>query len=252
MQNQQAVFSSIIVDKETKNIQQLTELIQEGFPHLKILSSHDNEREAMQKIIQYNPDLVFVDIDMPLISGTELLRQVPKFNFDVIFTADNDESKLRNLELSMVNLLLKPYEKVQLLLAIERFKQNREGFGNSGNSGFRMLLKNITGSPLRKIAVSVKNSMVFLETADILYLESDRNYTKIYMKDGRVITSTKTLGHFEKLLACNDFSRIHASFLVNSNEIAEFRKVDSGELLMSNGKVIKVSRNRKGNLNFLF
>ncbi|MEY3368754.1 MAG: hypothetical protein RI973_1909 [Bacteroidota bacterium] len=251
MQNKQVVFSAIIVEKEIKHIQQLTELIKQGFPDIKVISSHDNAREAMQNIIEHNPDLVFVDIDMPLISGAELLRQVPKINFDVIFTANDDDSKLKNLELNLANLLLKPYSKVPLLLAIEKFKQSREGFGNSGNSALRLLLKKIIGSPHRKIAIPVKNSMVFLETADILYLESDRNYTKIYMKDGRVITATKTLGHFEKLLASNEFSRVHASFLVNSHEISEFRKVDSGELVISNGKVIKVSRNKKGNLNFL-
>jgi two-component system LytT family response regulator len=242
-------YTALLIDDEQDCLEILNWHLETYCPDIRVLVTCDGAEEGLKSIHQLQPDLVFLDIEMPFLNGLELLSRVQKINFEVIFTTAYSEYALKALKLNALDYLLKPIVKDDFLQAVEKFKQRMAGKNSHSEASLQMLLQHLGAHHVqKKIAVPVQDSILFLEIESILYIKSESNYSYIHRRNGRPVLASKTLLHFEELLNDYHFVRIHASYLVNLSEITEYKKTEGGWVVMSDGHEIKVSRSRKDDL----
>jgi two-component system LytT family response regulator len=201
--------------------------------------------DAVIAIEQYQPDLVFLDIQMPNKSGFELFKEMKSINFEVIFTMAHSEFAMEAIKRSALDYLLKPINYIDLLSAVSRFENKSKK--ESQQKQFNVLLENIdTGDVAhKKMAISTDTGIEFVKYNAIIYLEAQNNYTRINMVDGTSILASKTLKSFEELLPVELFFRIHKSYLINMNFVKRFFKIDDFLVELTTGEKLPLSYRKK-------
>ena len=240
------MIKTIIVDDEYNAREFLEKLLTRYFPNkFLILDKCENVDDAIIAIEKYNPELVFLDIQMPNKNGFELFKELNKIKFEVIFTTAHLEFAIDAIKCSALDYLLKPINYIDLLQTIKKYdeKQNKA----SQEEKLRLLLENIdTGSSeYNRIALPTENGFELLKTNAILYCEADSNYCKVVCLDGRNIVLSKTLKYIEEMLPTSIFQRIHKSYLVNLNYVTRFTKTNELLVELSNGATLPVSVRKK-------
>jgi two-component system LytT family response regulator len=186
---------------------------------------------------------------MPEIDGFQLLQLLDFRNFDLIITTAYNQYAIQAFKANAIDYLLKPIDPDDLLQAIEKVKLRQ--INNNSTKNIENVLNKLVKKGLdsnRKIPISVSNKIILVEPSDILYLKSDGSYTTIYMKNNKEFLVSKSIKFFEELLPDIHFLRIHKSYIVNINEIKEFLKHGNGEVVLSNEKIIPVSRRHRQNI----
>ena len=240
------MIRTIIIDDEYNAREFLEKLLTRYFPDkFLILDKCESVDEAIVSIEKCNPELVFLDVQMPNKNGFQLFKELNKIKFEVIFTTAHSEFAIDAIKCSALDYLLKPINYIDLLETIKKYddKQNKA----SQEEKLRLLLENIdTGSSeYNRIALPTENGFELLKTNAILYCEADSNYCKIVCLDGRNIVLSKTLKYIEELLPTSIFQRIHKSYLVNLNYITRFNKTNELLVELSNGETLPVSVRKK-------
>ncbi len=243
------MIKAIIIDDERHSVETLKLKLEKHCPDVEVAASFTDPLEGLARLRENPPDLLFLDIEMPRLNGFELLEQLGKVSFDVVFTTAYDEFGIRAIKFSALDYLLKPVQVEELKAAIER--HSRRSTHNLSSSQLEVLFSNIKeeqrGRP-GKIALATKESIEFVFPDDIVACSSDSNYTMIYLSDGRKKLISKTLKEFEELLGEFSFFRSHHSHLVNLNHVREFVRADGGYLVMDNKMTLPVSRSRREEL----
>lgn len=242
------MIKTIIVDDEYNAREFLEKLLTRYFPDkFLILGKCESVDEAIVAIEKFNPELVFLDIQMPNKNGFQLFKELDKVQFEVIFTTAYSEFAIDAIKCSALDYLLKPINYIDLLDTIKKYdeKQNKA----SQEEKPKLLLENIDtgGSEFNRIALPTENGFELLKTNSILYCEADSNYCKIVCLDGRNIVLSKTLKYIEELLPTSLFQRIHKSYLVNLNYVNRFSKGDELLVELANGETLPVSVRQKEN-----
>ncbi|MCB2221374.1 MAG: LytTR family DNA-binding domain-containing protein [Bacteroidetes bacterium] len=239
------MLRAVIVEDEKKSRETLIGLLNLYCKNVKIVAEADSVRTGIDAIEQHDPDLLFLDIQMPDGSGFRLLESVRKINFDVIFTTAYDQFAIKAIKFSALDYLLKPIFPDDLVEAVKKAEQKRET--TMSKEGIEVLLENIrrpeTDSP--KIVLSTSEKINVVKVKDILRCESDNYYTMYYFTDGKKLLVSKTLKENEELLSGYNFIRPHKSHLVNTIYIKSFNKQDGGYIVMTDGSSIPVSRRKK-------
>ena len=238
------MITAIIIDDEKKCISLLQKTIEKQFSDISIVATAANADDGIKLIQQHEPDLIFLDIEMPNKNGFDMLAAFDEINFDVIFTTAYNQYAIKAIKFSALDYLLKPIDADDLKLAISRFKQKQR---SSQKSQINLLFDNLKNlnHAYSKISVSTNEGVIFLNTADIIYCEATGNYTQFYLRNNEKLLSSRTLKDFEELLAGNNFFRVHHSYLINLNEIKRYIKGDGGSVIMSNTDEVLVSRRKK-------
>ena len=201
---------------------------------------------AIIAIKKFNPELVFLDIEMPAKNGFDLLKEIESIDFEFIFTNTNPEYAIKALQAEALDYLIKPVNTNDLILAIERFeiKFSKKLIFNNYIKPKSNLMPN-GDKVLKKIALPTDNGYVFLKINSIMYCEASSNYCRIICNDGKEILLAKTLKNIQQLLPTNLFQRIHKSYLVKLNYIARLERTNSLEIELQNGKKLPVSFRQK-------
>ena len=239
-------MKSIIVDDELNNSNYLVALLQSNLPEVAIEGVASNIKDAIKLIQEKKPNLVFLDIELQTATGFDLLNQLEKINFSVIFTTAHQHYALKAIKFAALDFLLKPIDAEELKLAVEKAvkQQKDDSIGKSMN----VLLENMQKqNEPKKIAVSTSESIQVLEIKDIIYCQADGPYTNIYLYNNKIMSS-KHLKEYENLFVEYGFFRIHKSFLVNLSEIRKYIRADGGYVVMSNGDKVSVSEKKKEEL----
>lgn len=237
-------MKAIIIDDEKHCREGLEIMLSRHCPTVEIIAQGDGAKAGIKLITQYHPDLVFLDIEMPEMNGFEMLEYCGGCDFEIIFTTAYNEYAIKAIRHSALDYLLKPVNKTELVQAIERASESKK---IHASSRIMKLLESIHATrPSERIALPTIEGLIMVDTKDILYCESDNNYTRFHLQNGKSVYISKTLKKAELLLQNNtDFYRIHHSFLVNLKFIQQYIKGDGGEVVMSNGKYLPVSRNNR-------
>src|SRR5688572_9618421 len=180
------MIKAMIVDDKTAAIELLRWLIRENCPEITSIASAVSVAEALPLIDNFEPDILFLDIQMPQETGFDLLAKVKKWGFEVIFTTAFNEYAIQAIRFSALDYLLKPINKADLKKAVERFKAKRE-FATGGEELYRNFIQNITrenNSPLR-LALPGINGVQYVLPQDISRLQAERNYTRLYFTNGK-------------------------------------------------------------------
>lgn len=235
------MIKAIIVDDEFHAQENLAMFIDKHFAHvIKINAKCSSVDEALTCIYQDEPDLVFLDIQMPEQSGLDLLEIIGDRNFEVIFTTAHEDYAIEAIKKDAFDYLLKPLDTLEFQKAIYKFL-------NRINSEKKI---SKPSNALNMSAFATIYGLEFIKHDEISYCEARKNYTIIYKQNGDYVTLTKTLGAVEDILPKEQFARLHQSFLVNMKEIQRYIRTES-KIVLRSGKELSVSIRRK-NLLFNF
>jgi two-component system, LytTR family, response regulator len=235
-------MKSIIIDDENHCIKTLSNLLATNFPEVKILASCQDSTKAYDLIQHHQPDFVFLDIEMPLLNGFDLLSKFEHLYFDVIFTTAYDSYAIKAIKYSALDYLLKPVDREDLAFAIEKIKSKQS---NISQAQVQMAMAVHNKQLPDTIALPTADGLNFASVNDIVYCMADGSYTRMLMKDTSEILLSKTLGDVGELLSEYDFFRIHHSSLINLKQVKKYIRGEGGEVVMSNGKSLVVARTRK-------
>jgi two-component system LytT family response regulator len=238
------MLKAIIVDDELHSSESLKTLLERYCPEVEVAGICNSGAEALKVIPLQNPQLVFLDIEMPHMNGFELIEKLPVINFDLVFTTSYDQYAIKAIKFSALDYLLKPVEREELKKAVQKVLQRQQP---PLPQQLEILLQKIN-QPVNtnlKIAIPTMEGLQMIQIDSIISCTSDSNYTNFHLKNTQKITASRTLKETEELLEGRSFIRVHHSYLVNINEIQKYVKGEGGYLVMSDGTHIDVSRTRK-------
>jgi two-component system LytT family response regulator len=240
------MIKTIIVDDENNASEFLEKMLHRFFPNkFYVCGLFETVDKAIIAIETFQPDLVFLDIQMPNKNGFELFKEIKEINFEVIFTTAHSEYAIEAIKRSALDYLLKPINYIDLLGAVTRYENKSKK--ESQQKQFNVLLENIdTGDVThKKMAISTDTGIEFVKYNSIIFLEAQNNYTKINLIDGTSIIASKTLKYFEELLPSELFFRIHKTYLVNMNFVKRFFKIDDFLVELTTGAKLPISLRKK-------
>ncbi|NHM00754.1 LytR/AlgR family response regulator transcription factor [Flavobacterium difficile] len=235
-------MKAIIIDDELRARISLRVLLNEFCPEVEIVDECENLSSGVKSIIKKKPDLVFLDIEMPGHSGLELLDFFDEddVKFQIIFTTAYNEFAIKAFKLSAVDYLLKPIDEVILQEAIQRAK--KQNFTKQNLEAFKEQQSNIN---LNRIAIPSGNTLIFIETKNILYIKGDGSYTVVILKNGTKYTVSRNLKNFEETIEdSSELLRIHKSYIVNVNEIISYTKSEGGSVELSNKEHLPIAQEK--------
>lgn len=238
------MLKALLIDDEQRATDALRLMIVKGIPEITDIAICNDARQAAQKIHQFQPGLVFLDIQMPHLNGFEVLEKIPNKNFKIIFTTAYNEYAIQAIRYSAFDYLLKPVDMEELQAAVLRFVEGQEDYRQQYD-----LLKNIMHNMSAgsaddfRLALPTKEGVHFLRPAEIIRCEAVGNYTKFFVISGKTYLISRTLGEYDTLLSPQQFIRTHKSHLINKKYIS-FIDHDGFAVLHDNTKV-EISRRRK-------
>lgn len=235
---------AILVDDEQNNLDNLLRLLQKHCPGVEVVATASTAGEAEDRIRTQNPELVFLDIQMPGKNGFHLLKALPYPSFEVIFVTAYDQYGIQAIKFSALDYLLKPVNVTELKAAVEKAtakissqKQNRQL-----ENLLRLLQQN---QQEHCIALPTAKETRFVKTEQIVRCESSNSYTTFHFAGGEKLLVAKPIFEYDELLSDYGFIRCHQSHLVNRKYIKSWMKGDGGYLLLQEGTPLPVSRQRK-------
>ena len=237
-------IKALIIDDEPAAVKTLSLMVQHYLPQIAELKSTTDPHEGLFLLKSFEPQLLFIDIQMPVMSGFELLKQVPQINFNIIFTTAHDAYAIEAIRFSALDYLLKPIDADELVNAFNRFIQKLNS--NSGSQPlYNNFMYNLNVSDKKdfKLALPTLQGTFFYKPDEIVRLEGEGNYTKFFFADKTTFLTSRTLREYEVILESHGFIRIHKSHLVNKAYVVNYTA--DGMLTMADGSKVEISRRRK-------
>jgi two-component system, LytTR family, response regulator len=239
------MIKTIIIDDEADGRETLLLLIREYCPEIEISALCSTADEGNGMIHKHQPDLVFLDIQMPHKSGFNLLEELGGFDFEVIFVTAHDRYAIKAIKFSALDYLLKPVDVDELQKAVRKAK---ERIGQKGlRNNYESLLKNMKhpAGRLEKLAIPAFDGIIFEKVDDIIYCKADGNYTNLIFTGKRNLLVSKNLKDFDGLLSECGFFRVHHASLINMKHIKKYVKGEGGYVILEEGHHVDVSRRKK-------
>jgi two-component system, LytTR family, response regulator len=241
------MIRSIIIDDEQHCVRSLLSDIKQQCPSIEIAATCSSAKEGILAIRKVNPDLIFLDVEMPWMNGFEMLEILGEINFSIIFTTAHDEFAAKAFRISAIDYLLKPIDANDLKAAVQKVEKKMEG--GSSLEHITNLLRNIKQpGTAQKIALPQREGYEFIDVSSIVYLTAEGAYTKVYIKEKKPMLISRTLGDVAELLPPEIFIRIHHSTLVNITCVVQFLRTDGGYVVLDSGEKLSVSKAKKEQL----
>jgi two-component system, LytTR family, response regulator len=238
------MIRSVLIDDEPSAINLLS-LILSKFckEEVEIVATATDPFEAKELIQVHKPDVIFLDVEMPGMSGVDLVRSFSSPSFRVVFITAFDDYAVEAFRLNAIDYLLKPIGADDVISVIQRLKNDMSQQQNPIVEQIKQLEKLFNGSS--RLGIAMADKIIFVDTCEISYCEANGPYTYIHTTDGKKITASKPLGDFESQLPRIKFYRIHHSYLVNLSEIKEYQRIDGGYVIMKNDERLDVSQRKR-------
>ncbi|HYV95069.1 MAG TPA: LytTR family DNA-binding domain-containing protein [Chitinophagales bacterium] len=241
------MLKAIIIDDEHYSIEALDLLLKKNCSNqVDVVAKCTLPVEGMKAIAQYKPDLLFLDVEMPVMSGFDLLTSLETNGFQVIFTTAHSEYALKAIKFSALDFLLKPIDKDQLMEAVNKAEEASKE--KQELHQYHLFLHNLKNdeSGFKTIVLPGSSGKVFLRVDEIVRCEAESNYTIFYTANHQRVIASKTLKEFEELLSEFHFIRIHHSHLINLYHIRKYIKgYGGGKVLMMDNSTIEISRRKR-------
>jgi len=237
------MLHAIIIDDEQKAIESLSWELSNFASEIKVLAKFTSPEEGIEYIKNNEIDCLFLDIEMPTMDGFQVIEKIKRKNFSIVVTTAYNDYAIKAIKNQAMDYLLKPVDTEDLRETIDKIKK----FNNQNNSSekFEKILMSFNEKlNHKKIAINTDGKIIFLDPEEILFAESDGNYSTIHTTSKKPILVTKKLKEINELLPKDYFFRIHNSFIINLHKVKEFLKVD-GYVILENNHKIPVSRNKK-------
>ncbi len=226
-------LSAIIIDDELHGRENLKKIIETYCPEIEVLSMADSAINGKKLVSEHKPDVVFLDINMPVLDGFDFLQEYDERNFMVVFVSAHEDYGINAVKAGAVDYLLKPVnikelkQTIKKLIGLKNKKANEQIYFESD-----------------KILIPSSYGFNVLLIDDIIRMEAEGCYTKVYLKDKKKTIVSRTLKEFEDTIPKERFYRIHKSHLINLKYVKEYSNIDGSFVIMNDGNKIEISRRK--------
>jgi len=237
------MYRAVIVDDELDAIESVKLLLKENFTDISVVGTAQSVKQAVDVIKTNNPDIIFLDIEMPDGNGFDVLEAIAERNFNVIFITAYNQYAIKAFKYSAIDYILKPIDIDDFINAIEKVSNNgraKTSFENKIN----VLLENINGTKPEKIALSTSECIEYVRIKDIVQIQAEGSYSTLKFNNQSELVVSKNLGEFESLLEEHPFYRTHQSHLINLDYVKKITRMGN-EVIMDDGSVAFLSRRKK-------
>jgi len=231
-------IKALIVEDNVFMATVLHDLLKEHATDIAVLDIANTGKKALQLIASEKPDVVFLDIELPDMTGFELLQQLGDINFQTIFTTSHSHYAIKAFRFNALDYLIKPIQETELDEAVKRLLKS------AGNTiEVKHALSNLQSQSVedQKLVLPTQNGTLRLPLKQITHIEGERNYSYIYLSNGSRELSSKNLAYFEDILIDKNFFRSHRSYLVNRYHINTLK---NDQFVLKNGIEIPISRRK--------
>jgi len=237
-------MKAVIIDDEKDSREILGNYIKKYCPEVTVCGYGESVDTGLAVIEQHQPDVVFLDIEMPYGNGFDLLDKVKKVTFETVFVTAFDHYAMQALNQSAAYYLLKPIDIDELIKAVDKISRERREASYTEHA--RVLLENIRDSRQnQKIMLPTMEGFEIVTIKSIIYCEAVDNFTRFFFETGNPLLICRTLKYFEDLLKDYNFFRIHRSYLINPEYVVRYSKGKGGYVTMKNNKELEISPNKK-------
>ncbi len=238
-------IKALIVEDEEASRLTLANYLRKYCPSITLCGMAENIAEGKKLITEHEPDLVFLDVEMPFGNGFDLLEQLPSIDFELIFVTAFSTYALKALNMSASYYLLKPIDIDELIVSVEKVSESIQN--KSLLQSGQILKSNLHTEEqrLKRIVLPELEGFEVAQLKDILYCQANDNLTDFYFSDGRKKTICKTLKHFDEILSDSGFFRIHKSHLINMEHVVGYKRGKGGYVQISNGNELEIAVRRK-------
>ncbi len=231
---------AFIIEDEPSSIVYMENFIKKHFPNIIVEAKIDNVNEAILKINELEPDILFLDITLKDGNSFEILEKIDYKNKSLIFITAYDSYAVKAFKYSSIDYILKPFEDQDLIDAI-----NKIDFKLSKKNNYDNLISSVKNHINQLLIVKTNDGFQSIDKSQIIRIESSSNYSTLYLLNGTSLLSAKTLGNYEEILTDSGFYRIHNSHLINIVHFKSYKTKDGGYILMHNGDTLPISQRRK-------
>lgn len=229
----------LIIDDENRTRSLIAKMIDSFGFDVDTIPEGENVQSGIKAIEKHNPDIVFLDIQMPDGTGFDVIRSIGNKNFEVIFITAHEEFAIKAIKFSALDYLLKPVDASELKAALEKALELVDS--EKSNGQFDALHSNIQSNEKRRLVLKTQESVHVVDLEQIIRCEADRNYTSFFLKDSKKILVSKTLKEYETLLAAHNFLRVQQSHLINIDYVDRYDKKNGGAVVMKDGSEVPLS-----------
>ena len=238
-------YTAIITDDEKHSRETLRLELEQHCPEVKVVAMCSTGPEAVQAVKEHDPDLLFLDVQMPRMDGFQVLEKLGEIKGQVIFVTAFDQYAIRAFRFSAVDYLLKPVQPTELREAVRRALEKAATTGTGQQ--MRVLMHNLgpDGSRHPRIALPTGDGVEFFGVDRIVRCEADSNYTHVHLQDARKMLLSRTLKDVDEMLSPHGFFRCHQSLLINPAHLSKFVRSEGGYLVMDDGANVPLAKSRR-------
>ena len=237
------MMKAVVIDDEKDSREILANYLTKYCPDVSVCGYGESVSTGLDAIKKHQPDIVFLDIEMPYGNGFDLLEKCSDFTFETVFVTAFDNYAIQALNQSAAYYLLKPIDIEELLRAVEKIRAERQKENYTQHA--KVLMNNINGEALQKIMLPTMEGFEIVSIHSILYCEAVDNFTRFFFENSQPLLICRTLKYFEEILRSHRFFRIHRSYVINPNYVIRYSKGKGGYVTMKNNQELEISANKK-------
>jgi two-component system, LytTR family, response regulator len=237
------MMKAVVIDDEKDSREILANYLTKYCPDVTVCGYGESVTTGLEAIKKHQPDIVFLDIEMPYGNGFDLLEKCSDFTFETVFVTAFDNYAIQALNQSAAYYLLKPIDIEELIRAVEKIRAERQDENYAQHA--KVLLNNINGEAQQKIMLPTMEGFEIVSIHSILYCEAVDNFTRFFFENSQPLLICRTLKYFEEILRSHRFFRIHRSYVINPNYVIRYSTGKGGYVTMKNNQELEISANKK-------
>ncbi|MCK4662165.1 MAG: response regulator transcription factor [Bacteroidales bacterium] len=238
------ILKTVIIDDEQDAVKAIELIVSEYCPNIKIVGKASSAAEGIKEITGKKPDLVFLDIEMPHMNGFQLLESISDKKFEVIFITAYNHYAIKAFKVCAIDYILKPINIVELVNSVNKVVQLYEK-QIVRDDKYELLLKNLKFIQKKRIALPTGDGTEFIDAENIIKIEAEGSYSKVYFVDRKAILVSKNLKEIETIIDDISFFRPHKSYIINLSHVKKYNLQIGGEIELIDGTKVIISRRKR-------